>query len=110
MTNTCRTTIEINGEPNAVVGTVKRFDTVVDGEYPPLNGRIYTDYIISTLRGIGWIMILYIVAIMLIGCEKNNDCKTYQCGGEEVNAINYGSYYKDDECECIERFNNQFLD
>lgn len=41
---------------------------------------------------------------MLTGCEKHNDCKTYRCGYEEVNVINYGSYYKYDECECIEKF------
>ena len=52
----------------------------------------------------GWFGILLIVATMMTSCEKHNDCKTYRCGDREVNSINYGSYYKYDECECIEKF------
>ena len=52
----------------------------------------------------GWFGILLIVASMMTSCEKHDDCKTYRCGDREVNSINYGSYYKYDECECIEKF------
>ena len=62
--------------------------------------------IIPTLIVMGWFGILLIVATMMTGCEKHDDCKTYRCGDKEVNSINYGSYYKYDECECIEKFNN----
>jgi len=60
--------------------------------------------IIPTPIVMGWFGILLIVVSMLTGCEKENDCKTYRCGDREVNSINYGSYYKYDECECIEKF------
>lgn len=69
-----------------------------------LKNKILKDHVIPTIIVMGWFGILLIVASMLTGCEKQNDCKTYQCGDREVNAINYGSYYKYDECECIEKF------
>jgi uncharacterized lipoprotein YehR (DUF1307 family) len=59
------------------------------------------------LSAIGYTFAVLGVLILLLtlaGCEKHNDCKTYQCGDAEVNTINYGSYYKYDECECIEKF------
>ena len=59
------------------------------------------------LSAIGYtftILGILILLSMLAGCEKQNDCKTYKCGDKKVNTINYGSYYKYDECECIERF------
>jgi uncharacterized lipoprotein YehR (DUF1307 family) len=59
------------------------------------------------LNAIGYTFAVLGVLILLLtlaGCEKHNDCKTYQCGDVEVNTINYGSYYKYDECECIEKF------
>ena len=59
------------------------------------------------LSAIGYTFVVLGVLILLLtlaGCEKHNDCKTYQCGDAEVNTINYGSYYKYDECECIEKF------
>ena len=47
---------------------------------------------------------LLVIAVILIGCEKHNDCKTYRCGDEEVNVINHAAYYQSDNCECIEKF------
>ena len=40
--------------------------------------------IIPTLIVMGWFGILLIVATMMTGCEKHDDCKTYRCGDREV--------------------------
>jgi hypothetical protein len=41
MANICRTTIKINAVPSVTADFVKRFDTVVDGPYPPKEGDIH---------------------------------------------------------------------